>query len=128
MLDNLFRIVLDNVSHLILTTTVCVLLYYVFSWKRRGLPPGPKYRLPLIGHLHLMNADMRICLRKFRKQYGDVYSLYLGSKLTIIISGYDALKDAFLKNGDTFSNRPIKMKFIDQMTKGLGRYLLPAKR
>ena len=65
---------------------------------------------------------MRITLRKFRKEYGDVYSLYLGTKLAIVISGYDAIKEAFLRNGDIFSNRPTNMKLIEKLTKGLGKY------
>ena len=113
---------LNGVSILLLTVICILLLHFIFSWKRKGLPPGPKYRLPFIGNLHQINPDMRITLRKFRKEYGDVYSLYLGTKLAIVISGYDAIKEAFLRNGDIFSNRPTNMKLIEKLTKGLGKY------
>ena len=111
---------LNGVSILLLTVICISLLHFIFSWRRKGLPPGPKYHLPFIGNLHQINPDMRITLRKFRKDYGDVYSLYMGAKLAIVISGYDAIKEAFLRNGDTFSNRPTKMKIIEKITKGQG--------
>ena len=63
---------------------------------------------------------MRISLRKLRKDFGNVYSFYMGAKLVIVISGYDAIKEAFLRNGDAFSNRPTNMKIIEKITKGQG--------
>ena len=119
--DCTFSSLNGGVSILLLTVICISLLHFIFSWKRKGLPPGPKYHLPFIGNLHQINPDMRITLRKFRREYGDVYSLSMGTKLVIVISGYNAIKEVFLRNGETFSNRPSNMKIIEKVTQGLGK-------
>ena len=105
----------------ILVITVCILLHYIFFSKRYypSLPPAPKLWFPIIGHLHLLEQDMRKPFRKYRKQLGDVYTLYFGGRLAIIISGYDVLREAFLKNGDVFAGRP-SLYITDRARRNLG--------
>ena len=93
-----------------------------FVSRNNGIPPGPKFRLPILGQLYAVEPDMRNFLRKYRKRYGDIYSLYFGNKLVIFIAGYDKLKEAFVKNGTTFSYRPKDDTIIDKITKKLGKY------
>ncbi|XP_053386075.1 cytochrome P450 1A1-like [Mercenaria mercenaria] len=50
--------------------------------------------------------DTRKPFRKYRKELGDVFTLYFGGRLTIVVSGFETLKEAFLKNGDLFADRP----------------------
>ena len=113
--------IFGNIWTVLLFFTVLILLHHVFFSKRLGLPPGPKYRLPVIGNFHQVGKDTKVFLRKFRKRYGDIYSLYFGSKLVIVMSGYDTLKEAFLKNGDMFHDRPKGNLFLDEFTKKLGK-------
>lgn len=84
------------------------------------LPPGPPYPLPVIGHLYLMSRDPREQFRRWRKEYGDIFSLYMGGRLVIVMSSYSVLKEAFVKHGEMFSYRP-NMYLFDLMTwkKGL---------
>ena len=90
----------------------------MFIDRSSGLPPGPRFRLPLIGNLYDVDTDIRKFLRRYRKQYGDIYSLYFGTKLVIVISGYNCLKEAFVKNGEIFSDRPKGHTFFTEMAKG----------
>ena len=90
----------------------------MFIYRSNGLPPGPRFRLPVVGNLHDVDADMRIFLRRYRKQYGDIYSLYVGTKLVIVISGYRFLREAFVKNGEIFSDRPKGHNIYSEVTKG----------
>ena len=84
-----------------------VLLYWYAIRKPSGLPPGPPVLIPGLGNiLFPIGGDLRMNVRQLRKKYGDVFSFYLGAKLNIVISGYDAMNEAFVKNGDVFSDRP----------------------
>lgn len=107
-----------------LLITVAILLHYFFfsNGYNPPLPPSPRFKLPVIGHLHLLEHDMRRPLKKFRKQHGDVYSLYFGGRLSIVIAGYDAIKEAFVKNGDLFADRP-SLYITDKATRKRGMVL-----
>mgnify|MGYP002153692313 CR=1 FL=1 len=87
------------------------------------LPPSPAMALPLIGHLHLLTNDMRVALRGFRKKGGDVYSLMMGSQLTVVLSGYDVIKEGFKTNGDKFPNRGY-MPLIERASRSMGKNML----
>ena len=98
-----------------------ILLNHVYVTRSNGLPPGPKFRLPIVGNMYAVEPDMRKFLRKYRKLYGDIYSLYLGTKLVIVIAGYDKINEAFVKNANVFSNRPKGNHILEKVTRGLGR-------
>ncbi|PVD29109.1 hypothetical protein C0Q70_11706 [Pomacea canaliculata] len=91
-----------------LAVGVAVLSLWWFSVRRpAGAPPGPWLAVPLLGHLLLMmKKDPLEQFAAWRRQYGDVFSLYLGSQLVVVLNGYKVLKDALVKNADTFSDRP----------------------
>jgi hypothetical protein len=44
--------------------------------------------------------------REWRKEYGDIFSVAIGTKWVIVINGYENLREAFVKRGDVFSERP----------------------
>ncbi|KAK6169281.1 hypothetical protein SNE40_020362 [Patella caerulea] len=92
--------------------------------KSRGIPPGPRFTLPILGDLLSLDGgggDIRIATRKQRKKYGDIFSVYFGPKLFIFINGYDLIKEALVKRADVFSSRP-SMFINDVLTgqKGIG--------
>ena len=105
----------------ILIISLYILLRHVIVSRADGIPPGPTFRLPVVGNLYAVEPDMRKFLRSYRKMYGDIYSLYLGNKLVIVIAGYERIKEAFVKNADVFSNRP-KGDIIKKLSKGLGKH------
>ena len=49
--------------------------------------------------MHLLLADLG-------KQYGDIFSLQLGSRLTIILNSKEALYESFVKKAKVFAGRP----------------------
>ncbi|PVD29117.1 hypothetical protein C0Q70_11714 [Pomacea canaliculata] len=99
-----------------------VALSTVWWWLTRrseDLPPGPGPALPLIGHLHLMRKDPRQKFAEWRRRYGDVFSLYVGNRLVVVLNGYNVIKDALVKHADVFTDRP-HFYFTDYIAKGKG--------
>lgn len=92
------------------------LLWWLSTRRPPGIPPGPGPALPLLGHLHLLERDPRHKLWEWRRRYGDVFSLYLGSQLVVVVCGYNAIKEAFVKSAAAFSERP-KTFFLENVIK-----------
>ncbi|KAH7723232.1 Protein CYP-33C9 [Aphelenchoides avenae] len=91
----------------LLVVFVSAFVFYHFYWKRRNLPPGPT-PLPLIGNLltiqfkHPPGYDAFI---KWSKQYGPVYTYWVGETPVIAITDYDLIQETIVKDGDAYAGR-----------------------
>ncbi|XP_052517016.1 cytochrome P450 2C23-like [Budorcas taxicolor] len=110
-----------------LALVICVTcLVFLFVWKKshKGLgklPPGPT-PLPIIGNLMQLNLkDIPASLSKLAKQYGPVYTLYLGSQTTVVLHGYEAVKEALIDQSDEFLGRA-RIPIIDGTQRGCGLF------
>ncbi|XP_060082620.1 cytochrome P450 2C28-like [Ylistrum balloti] len=110
----------DYLYQIVLVSTVFVLGRYYIGWRRwSNVPPGPQ-PLPFLGNIgYLRSKDQLQTFRRLRKLFGDVFSLRFGNNLFVIFNGYDTLKEAFIRNGDVFSDRP-KTYLMDLMSRGRG--------
>ncbi|XP_054635847.1 cytochrome P450 2U1 isoform X2 [Dunckerocampus dactyliophorus] len=124
---------------------VLVIVYYLlqFHLKRRhlvNLPPGPK-PLPIVGNsgAFLIPSFIR---RRFGKSsnrpdttpviglteqaavYGNVFSLFVGSQLIVVLNGCDVIRDALLNHPEVFSDRP-DIPAVTIMTKRKGIVFAP---
>lgn len=105
----------------IVLVVVAVFLAWLFlAGRPSDLPPRPSPALPLLGHLPLVGKDPRAKFGAWRRRYGDVFSLYMGSRLVVVLNGYDVIREALLKRADVFSNRP-KM-FITELITNRGKH------
>ncbi|XP_046552806.1 cytochrome P450 18a1-like [Haliotis rubra] len=104
------------------STTALILLAAVLlkSYRKTSpLPPGP-IPVPFLGTISLLRGgDKRRVFQEMRERYGDVFSFYIGSRLIVVINGFAALKEAFVKRGDVFSDRP-HMFTVDKVGQGRG--------
>ncbi|XP_066211369.1 cytochrome P450 2C18-like [Saccopteryx leptura] len=78
-------------------------------WRRssgeQNLPPGPT-PLPIIGNiLQLDVKNISKSFSKLSKVYGPVFTVYLGTKPTVVLHGYAAVKEALIDRREEFSAR-----------------------
>ncbi|XP_013040012.3 cytochrome P450 2K1-like [Anser cygnoides] len=92
---------------------------FLNSNRRKNLPPGPR-ALPIIGNLHLF--DLKRPYRTYlqlSKEYGPVYSVQMGQRKIVVLSGYETVKEALVNQADAFAERP-KIPIFEDLTKGYG--------
>lgn len=87
----------------------------------RKLPPGPT-PWPVVGNDILFKKDPLGYKRltELSQKYGNVYRLYCGSTLIVILNGYDAIYEAFVKQAATFTDRPQLFAPLIGVSKGTG--------
>jgi hypothetical protein len=94
---------------LIIAATLGFLFLYRLSKigrRPKGYPPGPP-TLPLIGNLHLMPKEKgHLQFQKWANEYGPIYSLILGTRVMIVLSSDEVVKDLLDKRSGVYSSRP----------------------
>ncbi|XP_001498220.2 cytochrome P450 2F5 isoform X1 [Equus przewalskii] len=103
---------------LLLLALVC--LFLTLSSRSKGrLPPGPR-PLPLLGNLlQLRSQNMLTSLTKLSKKYGSVFTVHLGPRRVVVLSGYQTVKEALVDQAEEFSGRGDYPVFLN-FTKGNG--------
>ncbi|XP_052028308.1 cytochrome P450 2C6-like isoform X4 [Apodemus sylvaticus] len=111
---------MDLVTFLVLTLSSLIVLSLWRQSSRTGnLPPGPT-GFPIIGNFFQLDAkNITQSLTSFSKVYGPVFTLYFGMKPTVVLHGYEAVKEALIDHGEEFSERG-SFPVIEQINKGLG--------
>ncbi|XP_052028277.1 cytochrome P450 2C70-like isoform X1 [Apodemus sylvaticus] len=83
------------------------------------LPPGPS-PLPVVGNI--LQVDIKNIIKSLNmlaKEYGPVFTVYLGMKPTVVLHGYEALKEALIDRGDEFSGK-MQSPLLNKESQGLG--------
>ncbi|XP_072416338.1 uncharacterized protein [Chiloscyllium punctatum] len=102
--------------------TIILLLYFNSGLKNPGVinfPPGPP-SLPVIGNLHMLDLKkLNKSLMKLSEKYGEVFSIKLGPTTAVVLTGYEAVKDALVNNADEFGERA-HIPIFEAVSKGHG--------
>ena len=76
--------------------------------------------MQLYAHMVLCQiSDLSLILVR----YGDIMTVYLGVRQTIYLNTYDVIKEAFVKQGHSFSGRPQDLFHMRELCKNIGRLL-----
>ncbi|KAF7235657.1 Cytochrome P450 2C50, partial [Varanus komodoensis] len=85
----------------------------------RRLPPGP-LRLPLVGGMWRFGVKLsHDTFLKLAKQYGNLYTIWIGYKPAIILSGFRAVKECLSGYAEEFVDRPVT-PFLEMTGKNRG--------
>ncbi|KAM4696341.1 cytochrome P450 2C23-like [Rhinophrynus dorsalis] len=96
-----------NGTLLLAFCTVCFI--YLLTWmnniKKKNMPPGP-FPVPLLGNILQLNMrELPQSFSKLAKEYGNIFTVHLGTSPVVILHGYSAVKEALIDNSDISSTR-----------------------
>uniref|UniRef100_A0A4W6CI85 Cytochrome P450, family 2, subfamily U, polypeptide 1 n=1 Tax=Lates calcarifer TaxID=8187 RepID=A0A4W6CI85_LATCA len=131
----------------IVALIVFLLVYYLVHFYQRqrelaNIPPGPK-PWPIVGNFggFLIPSFIQrrfgqssnstdtvrsaiVVLTEQANVYGNVFSLFVGSQLIVVLNGYEVVKDALSNHPEVFSDRP-EIPTVTIMTKRKGIVFAP---
>ncbi|OXB52166.1 hypothetical protein ASZ78_001702, partial [Callipepla squamata] len=74
------------------------------KWSR--YPPGPM-SLPFVGTMPFINyCDPHLSFEKFRKKFGNIFSLQNCWTNVVVLNGYKTVKEALVNKSEDFADRP----------------------
>ncbi|KAF8786768.1 Cytochrome P450 18a1 like protein [Argiope bruennichi] len=78
----------------IVCCSLFMLIHGIAKWYglHKNSPPGPA-GLPIVGYLPFMGKEPHKTFWNLRKKYGDVISVYMGPKYTVILNDYNSVKE-----------------------------------
>ncbi|XP_006822041.1 cytochrome P450 2U1-like [Saccoglossus kowalevskii] len=88
------------------------------SRRKARMPPGPT-GIPVFGNLFSLGNNPHLTFIEMAKKYGNVFTIKLGSESIVVLNGFQAVRDALVKQGQAFAGRP-KMTLTEELTKGKG--------
>ncbi|XP_037546340.1 cytochrome P450 2U1 [Nematolebias whitei] len=129
-------------SNVVPVTALLLALYLLTVYRRQAatlhnIPPGPR-PWPLVGNfggflvppsfrktfgLHDGTSVME-ALTSLAALHGDIFSLFVGSQLVVVLNGYDVVRDALSNHPEVFSDRP-DIPSISILTKRKGIVFAP---
>jgi len=71
------------------------------------------------GSFPFLTSYPELTLDRWAKKFGDLYSIWLGNQLFVIVSSPEIVKDLMVTNGAVFSSR--KEMFVKSQTVFAGR-------
>ncbi|XP_078096806.1 cytochrome P450 2K1-like [Mustelus asterias] len=102
--------------------TIILLVYFNTGSKSHGtlnFPLGPA-PLPVIGNLHMLDLKKPSeSLMKLSEKYGTVFSIKLGFRNVVVLTGYETVNDALVKHAEEFGGRA-HIPIFEANTKGHG--------
>lgn len=96
---------------LLLVQLTIILFNYITKKFQKSLlldPPSPSWKLPIVGHLHLLGG-YEVPYQAFTdlgKKFGDVVKLQLGSVKCVVINEQKNIREALVTRGHHFDCRP----------------------
>ncbi|XP_068595090.1 cytochrome P450 2F2-like [Brachionichthys hirsutus] len=107
------------VSLILLWLCLVFLILQIKSRRPKNFPPGPLV-LPIVGNILQLSLENPLKdFERLRNSYGDVYSLFIGSKPAVVINGLKAMKEALITKAIEFAGRPQDL-YVNDTTQNKG--------
>ncbi|XP_060096904.1 cytochrome P450 2J4-like [Heteronotia binoei] len=94
---------------MLISITIFLLILRVWKWflQRKSYPPGP-LRLPIVGGMWRLGFKLsKDTFIKLAKQYGKIYTIWIGPVPAVIFSGFEAVKEGLVTYSEYFVDRPM---------------------
>ncbi|XP_066504717.1 cytochrome P450 2D3-like [Hoplias malabaricus] len=102
---------------------ICLLFLFIRTQRPKNFPPGPR-PVPIFGNLFELNLSNPLKdFERLAEHYGNVYSLYIGGRPAVVLTGLTAVKEALVTKAADFSGRP-KNLLISHLTEEKGLVFL----
>ncbi|XP_064203283.1 cytochrome P450 2K1-like [Anguilla rostrata] len=108
---SIIKVLLGDTFSISLFLVCIAVLFFILllksSTKSSGykFPPGPK-PWPLIGNLNILNMNFpQKTMCELAEQYGPVFTFHMGMKKYVVLTGYEAVKEALVTQADDFGER-----------------------
>ncbi|XP_038150207.1 cytochrome P450 2K1-like [Cyprinodon tularosa] len=118
-------VLLQSHSATLLVALLVLLLVYLisssrFSPEKHGKdPPGPR-PLPVIGNLLQLDLSrLYKSLLELSKEFGSVFTVYLGPQKVVVLAGYKTVKEALVQHDEEFGERQT-FPLFNEFNKGHG--------
>lgn len=92
------------ISLICLISSILFSMLYKSSRVKSRLPPTP-FRLPIIGHLHLLAPLPHQAFHKLSNRHGPVFRLFLGSTPCVVASSPETAKEILKSPDNAFLDR-----------------------
>ncbi|XP_064603415.1 cytochrome P450 1A1-like [Liolophura sinensis] len=111
----------DSVTGFLLIFLLTIISVYLLRQRRsnyKKLPPGP-WGCPVVGHLPFLGKNRVEKLSQYRKEYGDIFSIQMGSYPAVVLNGTGVIRKALSGHMEAFAGRP-KLYTINLIGKMVG--------
>ncbi|XP_069823411.1 cytochrome P450 2D15-like [Dendropsophus ebraccatus] len=104
----LLSFLFSNIFLLLISFIVGLFLLDFVKSRKNGsqFPPGPR-GVPFLGNI--LQVDFRNpteTLRQLRKEFGDIFSLQYFWKNTVVLNGFEVMKEALINRSEDIADRP----------------------
>ncbi|XP_038835040.1 vitamin D(3) 25-hydroxylase-like isoform X2 [Salvelinus namaycush] len=106
-------------SVVLLWLFILLLFFFIRVRRPKNFPPGPR-PLPILGNLlQLDPVNPLKNLEGLKRRYGNVFSLYIGSRPAVVLNGLEVVREALVTRAAEYAGRPTHM-MVSHLFKGKG--------